>query len=158
MANKKISAASNRVPLQSTDMIPVAALGSTGAFHVTGETLFNSIPEATSDTVGVVELATQAESAAATVDDRAVTPASLANAIGPAHMAEGWCFAGQLDDDPDVLNLLAIFEDAFGRAAVNGDMMIVEDPAESLYVVFMSEAAGGWFGFNATTGAFVSYY
>lgn len=42
MADKKISAASTKASLATTDLVPVAAPGDTTAYHVTGETVFSS--------------------------------------------------------------------------------------------------------------------
>jgi len=73
MANKKISQAASKASLEATDMIPLAAAGSTTAYHITGENLFGSLPAATDAAKGAVELDTQAETAAGTDSERAVT-------------------------------------------------------------------------------------
>jgi hypothetical protein len=68
MATKLISEATTKSSLASTDMIPIAAAGEATAYHVTGEGLFDSLPAATTEISGVVELATYGEVAAGTAD------------------------------------------------------------------------------------------
>jgi hypothetical protein len=58
-------------------MIPVAASGDTTAYHVTGETLFASIPAAAEASKGIIELATVEEANLGADTERAVTPAGL---------------------------------------------------------------------------------
>lgn len=77
MADKRISDAAAKPSLENTDMIPLAADGDNAAYHVTGETIFGSLPDATTAQKGRVELATEAEAASASDSVRAVTPSGL---------------------------------------------------------------------------------
>ena len=77
MPDTKISQATPKPSLDPADMLPVAAAGQNTAYHVTGETLFNSIPSASTAAKGAVELATGEETQAGTDETRAVTPAGL---------------------------------------------------------------------------------
>src|SRR5512146_3315999 len=77
MSDKTISQATAKTTLSTTDMIPVAAAGDNTAYHVTGETLFTSIPAAAEASKGIIELATVAEANLGTDAERAVTPAGL---------------------------------------------------------------------------------
>lgn len=155
MANRKISQAASKASLESTDMIPVAAAGSITAFHITGENLFGSMPNATDASKGAVELATQAETAAGTDAERAVTPASLAKAIGPKNLAAGHCSIGVLLS-LTLANLSAAFLAARGRSHGDGDLIVVRDAMDYLYILAYDASTGGWFGINAIAGTFVS--
>jgi hypothetical protein len=156
MANTKISQAYAKPVLETTDMIPVAKQGALTAYHVTGQALFDSLPQATTASKGVAELATAAEARAGTDTERVLTPASLANAIGPKMVAAGEHYIGQVA----ALTAAAIaarFLTAVGRAMAHGDMMIFDDAAAGYYVGFYHSGAGKVYGFNLRTGAYVSY-
>jgi hypothetical protein len=156
MANTKISQAYAKATLETTDMIPVAAQGQLTAYHVTGQALFDSLQPASTASKGVVELATAAEARAGTDTERALTPASLANAIGPKMVAAGEHYIGQVS----ALTAVAIttqFNTAVGRAMAHGDMAIFDDAGGGFYVGFFHPAAGRIYGFNLRTGGYVSY-
>ena len=151
MANKKISQAASKASLESTDMIPVAQAGSTTAYHISGENLFGSMPNATDASKGAVELATQAETAAGTDAERAVTPAGLAHAIGPKNLAPGHCSIGVVLS-LTLANLSAAFLAARGRAHGDGDLIVVRDALDYMYMLVYDASTGGWFGTNASPG------
>jgi hypothetical protein len=156
MANTKISQAYSKSTLETTDMIPVAKQGALTAYHVTGQTLFDSLPPASTASKGVVELATAAEARAGSDTERALTPASLANAIGPTMVAAGILYIGQVS----ALTAAAIsaqFATAIGRAVAHGDVMIFDDASSGYYVGFFHSGAGKVYGFNLRTGDYVSY-
>lgn len=155
MANRKISQAASKASLESTDMIPVAQAGSTTASHITGENLFGSMPNATDAAKGAVELATQAETAAGTDAERAVTPASLANAIGPKNLAQGHCSIGVVMS-LTLANIATAFLTARGRAHGDGDLIVVRDAMDYLYILAYDASTGTWFGMNVAAGTFVS--
>jgi hypothetical protein len=156
MANKKISQAASKASLEATDMIPLAAAGSTTAYHISGENLFGSLPTATDAAKGAVELATQAETAAGTDAERAVTPASLTNAIGPQNLAMGHCFIGVVAS-MTLANINAAFLAAVGRVHADGDLIAVKDALDYRYILLYDSARGGWYGMRVTDGTSVQY-
>jgi hypothetical protein len=156
MANTKISQAYSKATLDPTDMIPVAKQGALTAYHVTGQAVFDSLPQATTASKGVAELATAAETRAGTDTERVLTPASLDTAIGPTMIAGGVHYIGMVS----ALTAAAIdtqFNAVVGRALEHGDMMIFDGPAAGFYVGFFHSAAGKVYGFNLRTGAYVNY-
>jgi hypothetical protein len=156
MANKKISQAASKASLEATDMIPVAQAGSTTAFHITGENLFGSLPAATDAAKGAVELATQAETAAVTDTERAVTPASLVNAIGPKNLAVGHCFIGVVIGMTRV-NINAAFLAKVGRVHADGDLIALKDELDNRYILLFDSSQATWWGMQITNGTFVHF-
>jgi hypothetical protein len=156
MANKKISQAASKPSLEATDMIPVAAAGSTTAYHITGENLFGSLPAATDAAKGAVELATQAETAAVTDAERAVTPAGLANAIGPKNLATGHCYVG-VAMTMTRLNINAAFLAATGREQADGDLITIKDGLDYSYILMYDSSQATWYGMNLTLGVSVQF-
>ena len=153
MANKKISAALDKASLEATDMIPVAQAGSAQAWHVTGQTLFDSIPPATEASPGTVELATAAEVTAATDGARAVTPASLFGNLTIRHLANGALYIGQvtsINDKTGIGNLLTAITGLL--APQDGDLFLVRDNLDNMYLFVFEGASGDFQGFNMTTG------
>jgi hypothetical protein len=155
MANTKISQAYSKPTLETTDMIPVAKQGALTAYHVTGQALFDSLPPASTASKGVAELATAAEARAGVDTERTLTPASLANAIGPKMIAAGVHYIGQVGG-MSAANIAATFAAAVGRAVAHGDMMIFDDEVGGYYVGFFHSGAGKVYGFNLRTGAYIS--
>jgi hypothetical protein len=85
-----------------------------------------------------------------------LTPASLANAIGPKMVAVGEHYIGQAS----ALTAAAItaqFATAVGRAMAHGDMAIFDDAGGGYYLGFYHSGAGRIYGFNLRTGAFINY-
>jgi hypothetical protein len=156
MANKKISQAALKPSLESTDMIPVAAAGSTTAYHISGENLFGSLPAATDAAKGAVELATQSETAAMSDTERAVTPAGLANAIGPKNLAAGHCYVG-VAMTMTRLNINAAFLTATGREQADGDLITIKDGLDYSYILMYDTSQATWYGMNVTLGTFVNF-
>ncbi len=158
MANTKISQAYSKPTLETTDMIPVAKQGALTAYHVTGQTLFDSLPPASTASQGVVELATAAEAKAGTDIERAVTPASLIGAIGPQMIAAGVHYIGSVGALPLSANQIATrFSTVVGRAIDYGDLVIFDDSSGGFYITVFHAGAGRFYGFNLRTGAYVSY-
>ena len=157
MADKKISQATPKLSLEAGDMLPVAGAGDDETYHITGQALFDSLPRASSSAAGMVELATQAEVAAAEDASRAVTPAALAGALGPRCLAAGWCFIGALAAPLTRSKISAAFLAAFGRAAQQGDLCTALDSESDLFILAWNAAAGAWEGMNASQGANVRY-
>ncbi|MBE0410662.1 MAG: hypothetical protein IBX69_13110 [Anaerolineales bacterium] len=163
MADVKISAATNKEQLISSDMLPLAAVGDNTAYKLTGATLFDSIPAATDTSEGVVELATQAETAAATDTERAVTPASLAGSVGPLMLMAGLLFVGRSTFATlTKAEINTLFNTKFGRSPASGDLITIEDGTDRLHVLTWSVVYGGWFGVQldtwlADTGRFKSF-
>jgi hypothetical protein len=163
MADVKISAATKREQLLSSDMLPLAADGDNVAYKLTGSTLFASIPDASTTAKGIAELATQAETEAATDTERIVTPAGLAAAVGPAMLATALLYIGR-----STLTTLTrteintLFNTKFGRAREAGDLIVVEDASDRLHILTWSAVYGGWFGVQmdtwlVDTGRFISF-
>jgi hypothetical protein len=164
MPDVAISGATAKASLVNSDMIPVAASGSTTAYKVTGETLFNSIPQASTSVQGKVELATAAETRAATDTARAITPAGLANSVGPKQLYPGFCFAGKLAVRPPTgVTIYNKFLATFGRVIADGDVLTILDNLDDMYLLCFSESDGGFHGihFNLSSPPnheFVSYF
>jgi len=159
MANTKISQAYSKPDLEPTDMIPVAEQGALTPYHITGQALFDSLRPASTADRGVVGLATAAEAAAGADTERALTPASLANAIGPKMIADGVHYIGYHDYSPgSAVQVCNLFATAVGRAVAHGDMMIWDGgaPDYGFYVGFFHVAAGKIYAFNMRTGTFLS--
>jgi hypothetical protein len=156
MANTKISQAYSKPTLEASDMIPVAKQGALTAYHVTGQALFDSLPPASTASKGVAELATAAEARAGSDTERALTPASLANAIGPKMVAAGIHYIDQVGG-LTAAGIIAQFAVAVGRSAAHGDMMIFDDEGGGFYLGIFHSAAGKVYGFNLRTGDYVSF-
>jgi hypothetical protein len=163
MADVKISNATRREQLISSDMLPLAAAGDNVAYKLTGSTLFDSIPAATDTARGIVELATQAETEAAADTERAVTPASLASSVGPAMMASALLSVGRSTlATLTRANINTLFNTKYGRAPAMGDLITVEDTTDRLHILTWSAVYGGWFGVQmdtwlTSTGRFISF-
>ena len=157
MTDKKISDAAPKASLAATDMIPVACASDDIVYHITGQTLFDSIPQATTSVRGTAEAATLAEVQAAADSARCVTPASLAQAINPLHLAPGWCYIGQVSTPPTFSKINAKFIEAFGRSPARGDLFTMYDSDNDIYILVLNDSAGVFCGINASDGAFVSY-
>lgn len=155
MTGKKINEAIPKTALEDSDMLPVAAADDGETYHLSGAALFASLPAAAAGRRGVVELATQEETLLAADAERAVTPASLRSAVGAAHLAPGWCYAGQVAPPLTASRLLAAFQARFGRPAANGDLATFADTDQALYLLSWSAAAGAWWGANLSSGRFV---
>jgi hypothetical protein len=152
MADIKISEATYKEELESSDMIPLAVTGSSKAYHLTGGALFGCLPLATTTDEGIVELATKAETEAATDTARAVTPASLAGAIGAAHLGEAILYAGRSTLTALTrAEITTMFTAEFGRAPVTGDLITIEDKSDRTHMLIWSSTYGGWFGIQLDT-------
>jgi hypothetical protein len=157
MANTKISQAYSKATLETTDMIPVAKQGALTAYHVTGQALFDSLPAASTASKGVVELATNTETRAGVDTERAVTPASLANAIGATMVAAGIHYIGSVTLPLSAAAITAKFLATVGRAMAHGDMAVFDDSGGGYTLGFYHSGAGKVYGFNLRSGAYVSY-
>ena len=159
MANTKISQAYSKATLEATDMIPVAKQGALTAYHVTGQTVFDSLPPASTASQGVVELATAAEAKAGTDIERAVTPASLIGAIGPKMIAAGVHYIGSVSSTPlTATKIAAQFNTAVGRAIAHADLAIFYDSSGGFHIVIFHVQSATFLGFNLLTGAYVAIY
>jgi len=163
MADVKISAATSRDTLESSDMIPLAVSGDGTAYKITGTALFDSIPSATETDEGVVELATQVETEAAVDATRAVTPAGLVGSVGPDMLQEAILYLGRSGLAAlTVAEITTMFTTKFGRAPTDGDLCTIEDKTDRQHVLIWSAVHGGWFGIQmdcwlADTGRFKSF-
>jgi hypothetical protein len=159
MANTKISQAWSKPALEATDMMPVAKQGSLQAYHVTGQTLFDSLPAATTASKGTVELATAAETQAGTDAERAVTPASLIGAIGPQNLVGGVHYIGSAGAPPLTATMIFnAFHTATGRNPAWGELIVCGDNSGGFYLFFYHTATGAMMGFNLWTGAYMCVY
>jgi hypothetical protein len=156
MANTKISQAYSKPALEETDMIPVAAQGLLTPYHITGEALFDSMRPATTAEPGVVELATAAEAAAGTDTERALTPASLQNAIGPTMVAPFLHYIGTVDPVTGG-NIYTTFNSVVGRNPNHGDLVVFDGPSSEFYFGLFHVPAGKFYCFNMRDGSFASF-
>ena len=150
MANKLISEATSKTTLDAVDMVPVAKSGEATAYHITGQVLFDSIPDADASTKGKVELATDGEIAAGTAD-KVVEAGGLAGALAGSHLVT-------IGSAPPTVGVIdAAFATEFDRSKANGDLITLEDSNGDLYILVYDSSNTAWHGMNATDGAFVSY-
>ena len=150
MPNKLISEASAKESLDTTDMIPVAKSGEATAYHVTGQTLFDSIPTASSSQEGIVEIATKIE----------INTGEGGKIVGASNLSN--CLAGThymyLSSSPPVASTITNrFTIVFDRAPAIGDLVTMKDSSGDYFILVYDSENTGWRGLNATDAAFVSF-
>ena len=147
MATKKISEATNKTSLADTDMLPLAAAGDATAYKITGANLKASIPDATTSSKGIVELASAADIPAATANV-VVECSALASAYAGTHyLAVGV-------SSPTYTALRSAFFTVFGRYPTGGEIVAVNDGTYYYLLVYYSAKFAG---FRLDAGTFVSY-
>jgi len=161
---RAIQEATNRAVPADSDMMPVAASGSSTAYKIKLEDLIASIPRASTTRRGLVELATDVEVQAGTDGTRAVTPASLAVSVGAKHLIPGCFSIGRINATTLTYDLLnRQFLIIMGRVGKQGDLVAVEDKNDYLYILAYGKAEGavkkeGWYGMLLTgAGSWKSY-
>lgn len=158
MLPKRISDTTPISALAAEHCIPVAVPDDPTAYHITGSALLDSIPHASTTERGLLFLATPAETRAALVSDHAITPASLAYAIGPRHLGANWCSLGRVNRAAlTAAEISAYFRSAFNRSAVQGDLITLVDDLDRLYLLAFNAASGRWEGLSLSTQEFKTF-
>jgi len=157
MAQVKISQTQFLPQATPGALFPLAAAGDATARCIALGDVWGSLPEATPDGPGACTLAHPAQAQAADDGAAAVTPQSLAGALGARHFAPAGALLQVSVAPPGGAAVSQAFLAACGRRRSQGDLALVQDAQEALYLLVWNSPRRRWQGLDLYRGAFVSY-